>query len=290
MLGMPRASARATFVLLLCVCAALGVGAAAANAETEVVYDNLPATNPGNVVSQAFEATQTSQFGGLVELAGTARKNGSVTVALSSWGCQHGTWQGTPECTTTPGAKFPVAITLRINELGPGNSVGNVLKIVKKTFNIPYRPSQSKTCINGSGEPTGAWYDKPLHSCFHGRYATILVPVGPYFTWPAKAIVSVSFNTSDYGTEPQRPQACNSEPQGCGYDSLNVGLTEPPNEASPTPVPPSIGSDPLAESVYQNTQYAPYWCDGGAGGTGTFRLDEGCWTGYQPLIEVKAIH
>jgi hypothetical protein len=31
------------------------------------------------------------------------------------------------------------------------------------------------------------------------------------------------------------------------------------------------------------------YCDGGTGGTGTFRLDAGCWTGYQPAFQVKAL-
>jgi hypothetical protein len=285
-----RIPARAgrTFVALLFASAVLGASAVSASAETEVVYNNLPESNPGNVVSESFEATQTAQFGGLVELAGAARKGGTVTVAMSSWGCQQGAWTGTPECHTEAGAKFPEAITLNINELGPSNEVGPLLKTVTKTFNILYRPSQNnKKCKGEHGEPDGGWYYGPLHSCFHGKYTRITFPVGK-FTWPSKAIVSVAYNTSDYGAEPQRPQPCNSEAQGCGYDSLNVGLTEPPNPESPTAVPPSVGSDPLAESIYQNTKYAPYYCDGGAGGTGTFRLDQGCWTGYQPLIEVKA--
>jgi hypothetical protein len=290
MIGRIPARASRAFAALLFACAALGATAAAASAETEVVYDNLPESNPGNVVSEAFEATQTSQFGGIVELGGTARRNGTVTFAVSSWGCQHGTWPGTPPCTTEPGARFAQSITLNVNEVGAGNEVGALLKSVTRTFNVPYRPSQNnRMCKNEKGEPSGGWYDGHLHTCFHGKYFRIVFPVGK-LNWPSKAILSVSYNTSDYGTTPQRPQPCNSEVQGCPYDSLNVGLTEPANEEAPTPVPPSIGSDPLAEAVYQNTQYAPYWCDHGAGGTGTFRLDQGCWTGYQPLIEVKAVH
>lgn len=30
------------------------------------------------------------------------------------------------------------------------------------------------------------------------------------------------------------------------------------------------------------------YCDNGVGGTGSFRLDEGCWTGYLPAIKVEA--
>lgn len=265
--------------------AVLGGGAAAASAETEVVYDNLPEANPGNVVSEAFEATQTGQFGGLVKLAGTHRSAGTVTVGMSSWGCQHGGWTGSPECITENGAKFSMPITLNISAVEPGGAVGPLLKSVTKTFNIPYRPSQNNRKCTGTA--SGAWYNGRLKECFHGKYVKITFAVGR-FTWPSEAIVSVAYNTSDYGAHPQRPQPCNSESGGCGYDSLNVGLTEPPEEEHPTAVAPSIGSDPLAESAYQDTKYAPYFCDKGAGGTGVFRLDQGCWTGYQPLIEVKA--
>jgi len=210
-----------------------------------------------------------------------------VSIGMSSWACEKGAWGGTPECTTAPGAKFSYPITLNINEEGPLGEVGPLVKSVTKTFSMPYRPSQNNVkCKNAKGEPTGAWYSMSKE-CFHGKYFKISFGLGT-FKWPAKAIVSVAYNTSDYGAEPQRPKPCDAEAAGCFYDSLNVGLTEPPEEAHPTPVPPSVGTDPQPADAYQNTKYAPYYCDFGAGGTGTFRLDAGCWTGYQPLIEVKA--
>lgn len=266
-------------------CAVFGATSAVASAESEVVYNNLPETNPGNVVSESFEATQTGQFGGLVKLAGSARRGGTVTVAMSSWGCQHGAWTGTPECTTEVGAKFSEPITLNVYSVGAGGSVGSLIYSLTKTFNIPYRPSQNNRKCTGAAK--GAWYYGTLKECFHGKYVKLTFPVKAPFTWPSEAIIGIAYNTSDYGVSPQRPQPCNSEPQGCGYDSLNVGLTEP--NANEEAIPPAIGSDPLPESVYQDTKYAPYFCDGGLGGTGSFRLDQGCWTGYQPLIEVKPI-
>jgi hypothetical protein len=283
----PARAGKLTGAILAAV-AAMAITAGAASAETEVVYNNLPASKPGNVVSEAFEATQTAQFGGAVEFAGTGRKNGSVTVGMSSWACEKGAWTGSTPCTTVMGAKFAWPVTLNINEVGPGNEVGALVKTVTSTFNMPYRPSQNnKQCKNEKGEADGAWYNSRTKECFHGKYFTIVFHMGK-FVWPAKSIISVAYNTSDYGAEPQRPKPCDAEAAGCFYDSLNVGLTEPPEEKHPTAVPPSVGTDPLPEDAYQNTKYAPYYCDGGLGGTGTFRLDAGCWTGYQPLIEVKA--
>src|ERR1700686_4504252 len=72
----------------------LATGAAAMNAgaanASEVVYNNIPSPLPGNFASFGNEAYSLSEFGGLIELAGTPRKNPKVTVAMSSWACQSG--------------------------------------------------------------------------------------------------------------------------------------------------------------------------------------------------------
>ena len=64
--------------------------------------------------------------------------------------------------------------------------------------------------------------------------------------------------------------------------------------ACPTsPRSPSVGSDPNLGTTYRNTLYAPFYCDNGAGGTGTFRIDgrpdsqncasgDGGWSVNQP--------
>ncbi len=64
----------------------------------------------------------------------------------------------------------------------------------------------------------------------------------------------------------------------CPIDSLNLGLTLDPTNLT-------VGSDPTAGTVFWNTTYAGFYCDGGGtGGTdvGTFRFDSpgspGCWS------------
>ena len=89
---------------ILGVCAFTAL-AAAPGASATVVYNNVPKPLPGNVVSQAFEATSTSEFGGQVSFAGTARHNPRLSVVMSSWACQSG-GASTGDCSTTPGAKF----------------------------------------------------------------------------------------------------------------------------------------------------------------------------------------
>jgi hypothetical protein len=245
-----------TLVAAVAMLAVSAIAAGAAGA-AEVVYSDLPEVKPGNVVSEGFEATQTASFGGQVELAGTARKNPNISVIMSSWACQSGSWFE-HNCKTEMGAKFEVPITFSINEVGPENSVGALLGSATKTFRIAYRPSASAKC---TGENAGKWYH--MGTCFNGKavkiYQVVKLP-----SVPSKFIVTVSYNTSDYGATPQRPQPCNGEAQGCPYDSLNVGIQDG------TEAPPSIGAFPAPDIAYRNG------------------VAEEEWTGFQPLLQVKA--
>jgi hypothetical protein len=244
----------AAFVLL----AVLAVSSAAA--APEVIYSDLPTPKPGNVVSLGFEATQTSSFGGQVEFGGTARKNPTIIVEMSSWACQHGTWNE-KDCETTPGAKFEWPITFSVNEVGPENSVGALLGSGTKVFKIPYRPSYSPRCF---AESVGTWYHNG--ECSNGKAVRLSLPL-KIADLPSKAIITISYNTSDYGSTPQRPQPCNSEPQGCPYDALNVGVQD--GFANPAGTPPTVGAFPAPDIAY---------ADG---------APEEEWTGFQPLFEVK---
>jgi hypothetical protein len=274
MTGRIPARAAKMAAAILAATAVSAVAAGGAGASATVIYNNIPSPLPGNTQSEAFEATQTSQFGGQVEFAGASATTTTVRVGMSSWACQSGTWQN--NCATTPGAKFQWPVTLHIYTVGTANAVGTQIAGLTKTFKMPYRPSASAKC---TGESAGAWFRKG--ECFHGKLFKIAFTLKGV-TLPSQAIIAVSYNTSDYGV-PQAPQPCNSDPQGCPYDSLNVGLTEAPNVA------PTVGTDPAPEDAYQNSQTAGQYCDNGLQGTGTFRLDDGpppCWTGAQPLFTV----
>jgi hypothetical protein len=232
-----------------------------AAAAQEVIYNDLPTGRPGNVVSLGFEATQTSSFGGQVEFGAAARTNPTVSVNMSSWACQSGTWNE-KDCETTPGAKFEWPITFKVNAVGTGNSVGALLGSGSKVFKIAYRPSYSPKCFSTN---VGTWYSKG--ECFNGKAVKISLPL-KIANLPSRAIVTISYNTSDYGSTPQRPQACNSEPQGCPYDALNVGVQD--GISNPAGTPPLVGAFPAPDIAYVN------------------RAPEEEWTGFQPLFEVKA--
>jgi hypothetical protein len=258
------------------------------------IYSSIDAPAPGNNASEAFEATQTSEFGNQIAFAGTARVLDNVVVSLSSWGCQSGS-QGvsntgtisspTPgSCQTSPGSTFSEPITLNIYNVGSSNAVGSVITTQTNTFAVPFRPSAVP--VGYGPNPTGgcgdgaSWFDAASNSCFHGYFTTVTFNFG-HVVVPDKVIYGIAYNTSDYGYHPYgTATACHSTPQGCGYDSLNVGYSVEPSN-------PSVGSDPNLGTAYLNGTYAPFYCDNGAGGTGTFRIDgrpdtNNCWNGGGP--------
>jgi hypothetical protein len=261
----------------LAAIAVLSIAAAAASAAT-VTYNNFPKPVPGNVQSQAFQATSAAEFGGQVSFAG-AVTNPKITVGMSSWACQTGSaTDGT--CVSAAGSTFNVPITLNVYDVGPGGSVGAKIVTLTQNFAVPFRPSADVAAC-GTG---GGWFDakKKGGGCFHGDLFKInfakLGNAKANVTLPSNVIIGVAFNTFTHGYAPTGVEG--------PYDSLNVALTEPLNEGEA--VAPSIGTNPLPESAYYNSTFGGFYCDGGAGGTGTFRIDEGCRAGQQPLIEVKS--
>lgn len=259
---------------MIAVTAILAIAASAASAAK--IYNSIPMPVPGNVPSVGFQANQTSEFGGQVEFAGTKRKSESVTVLMSSWGCQEGSWTN-DTCHTVGGATFAWPLTLNVYEVGPANSVGAQIGTVTQTFNIPFRPSAN----NGkcTGPNLGKWFH--AGTCFNGKATKVTFNLTGV-TLPSKAIVSVAYNTTNYGAAPVGPKPCNAfNPERCPYNSLNVGVREVGEG------PPALGTDPFPSSTYINSTTAGNYCSN-PGAVGTFGISEGCWTEEQPTFEVKA--
>ena len=254
------------------VAAAVMAIPAAATSSNAIAYNNIPTPRPGNVPSVGGEAYAFSELGGQVQLDAAERRNPSVTVLMSSWGCESGAWNSN-DCVTTPGTGFRLPITLNVYSVGSANSVGSLIATKRQTFSIPYRPSYDPTnCTNGR------WFKASDSTCYNG-YAT---PIKFSFTGvslPTDVIVSVAYNTSHYGYAPYgQNTACYTSSGGCGYDSLNIGLID---------TPPTKGADPTPNAAYQNSPIGGEYCDGGAGGTNTFRFDDGCWAPYQPAFRIS---
>src|SRR5215467_4438863 len=99
----------------------LSLAAFAAAAHGSVIYTSIPGTLPPNVPSLGYEATSTSEFGGLISFGGTDRKLTSATVVISEWA---------PESQYEPvGAStgFLLPMTLTMYDVGPGNTVGSLI-------------------------------------------------------------------------------------------------------------------------------------------------------------------
>lgn len=218
--------------------------------------------------------------------------------------CQSGTWFG-HDCLTTVGSKFNEPITLNIYQAPvsdpttqpdtPGSGLpGALIVSVTKTFAILYRPSENNTkCI---GDEAGEWFDVARGECFNGLATNITYNLSSLsLTLPRNIVFGIAYNTSDYGAHPYGDAtACHSTPQGCPYDSLNVGLAQDPDNLN-------RGTDPHPGFVYWNTQTAGNYCDTGNAGTGTFRFDSpstpACWgvihsgtaPWYIPAIKFTAV-
>ena len=231
-------------------------------AQGQVIYNSIPSPLHGNVVSIGYEADSTSEFGDRIQFASGGRKLFTVTQTMSSWGCQAGHWYSN-DCVSLPGSTFTHPLTLNIYNVGAGNSVGTLIGSVTQTFAIPYRPSASAGCSDGR------WFNPADSTCYNGYATNVTFNLGGLVV-PNQVIYSIAYNTSHSGYVPiGSGAACYASPGGCGYDSLNVGL-----EGNPT-----VGSAPAPADAYNNTTYAPYYCDGGTGGVGVFRLDSGCYAG-----------
>ncbi len=241
--------------------AVLAVGALTAGAAgAETVYDNIPATLPGNFASIGLAATSSTEFGGEIELAGAARSQPTITVVMSSWSCETGSWSEGNCYTTKPKKGFKVPLTVKVyaaSELGEG-PVAEATKNIK----MSYRPSESPLhCASGR------WYDEASATCFHGYAFPVSIKLNKLKKMPRKAIVTFSYPHSSGPAE-----------------SLNISTSEPEEKTL------SVGTDPV-EEWFANSTWSEMYCPG-AKDVGTLGPEEGvgCQEGinYQPVISVSA--
>ena len=257
-----------------------------------VIYNSVVTPLPGNFPSQPFEAQQVSEFGNAVNFSsGASHTITKVVVTMSSWGCASGSWS-LNTCSTPEEALFSLPITL--NVYGPstdGTNPGAKIASVTNTFKIDYRPSASPMC---TGSDAGKWYDKTSKTCFNGLAQNITFDVKNVKVGTS-AIFGIAYNTTHYGYAPIGERTtCFSAPQGCGYDSLNVALTQDPTDVT-------MGSSVVPGKDWLNTSYPSFYADSGVAGLNTFRIDSPnapAWWGvnapytaapwYVPAIKVSA--
>jgi hypothetical protein len=270
---------RGELILLLSLTSLL-LFAPQAHALGPVVYDGIPSPLPGDaVLSLAFEAGSTQEFGDLIQLSSPGIV-GTVEVVLSSFGCEAGHWYS-GDCATTPGATFSHPITLNLYNAGAGGLPGTLITSVTQTFSIPFRPSADP--VHCTGANAGLWYSAADKTCYYGVAAPIEFDLSALsLMLPAQIVYGIAYDTTSHGYAPIGPAPCRTSPGGCGYDGLNVGLTDKK---------PSVGKDLDPYGMYWNTSVADFYCDGGFGGVDMFRNDTAppkpCWKPYSGAIRIS---
>ena|GEM_PF-3506767 len=220
-------AAVATLTLVAASPAIAGRGASTGGAAGSG-YNAIPSKVSGNVPSLSFEGAPADEFGDLVALGGKARQLVSVSVLLSSWGCENGDYFPAGNCQTTPGAVFDVPMTFKIYDA----TTRTVIAEKTTTIMVPYRPSASAQC---TGEDAGKWYNSKDRKCYNGFPNLVTVNMsdlgvgGSPVILPDRVIWSVQYNTSSSGYAPIGVAPCSTESGGCGYDTLNVGAFSYPN-------------------------------------------------------------
>jgi hypothetical protein len=280
-----RAAATLVPIAILLLAGIAGI-VAPANADSgdgsgnrgNLAYNSVISPLPGNLPSVGGEAYAFSEFGNAVNFAGgSSRSLTKVLVTLSSWRCAAGGWT-TNNCVTPEDAKFSVPITVNIYNpstdggLHPGARITTLTKI----FDIPFRPSASANC---TGKQVGKWYQNSTKSCFNGLATNISFKFDGV-TVPNSAIVGIAYNTTHFGYAPiGESAACFMSSGGCGYDSLNIALSEDPTNVT-------SGSSVDLGKIWQNSSVASEYCDTGTAGVGTFRVDSpnstSCWGANAP--------
>lgn len=249
-------------------CAVAGIAAgllicwlpAAASGAT--IYDSIPSPLPGNVPSLGFQANQTAEFGDLIQFDGGGRLLSQVTIVMSDWALAS-------DYPSYPGAggpswSHPLTLNLyNVDHGGPNPAPGSLIATRTQTAAIPWRPPADPTCPNQTD------FRAADGICYAGLAFTVAFDFTGVMV-PDQIIYGVAFNTETWGANPIGTPG--------PFVSLNFGLAQ---------VPPTVGSNPLPDTAYWNTQASNYTapCPGG-----TLCQDTG-WSPYSGAIQfdVQAI-
>lgn len=286
-MGTRKLRAMATALLLGTLFVAGLPGISAAFVPTIAIYDGYPEQLAGSYPSLGFQATSTFEFGDHVSFAGNVRDLTTVEILLTNWACENDfSWNGsawvadrtsTEACETTPGSSYEHPLTLNLYQVdnsGADPAVGALIASKTITATIYFRPSwDSVNCTAAGGTPDtdvpfgGRWYDTVTSTCVHGYNQTVIFDFsGDDITLPDEVIWGIAYNTNTYGAAPIGAPG--------PYESLNVAAA---------PFGPVVGTDVETDTTFLDSTWSGNYCDNGSGGTGTFRRDAGCWTGYTPV-------
>ena len=253
-------TSRFTVISVFVVIVAL-FSSVSASAASIAIYDSIPAPLPPNVPSLGYQATSTAEFGDYIAFAGTARSLSTVTVTMSNWALN-----STYPSMAAAGFMHPITLNIyNVDLSGPTPAVGSLIATAAQTFLIPWRPEADPTCPGGTAWRAGD------NLCYNGYAFNIVFDfIGQGITLPNQVIYGIAYNTNTWGYQPIG--------QPGPYESLNVGLDTGPA---------TVGLDVEPDALFWNTKQASFYSDGGAGGVGIFRRDDG-WAPYSPTVQITA--
>lgn len=237
----------------------LVVVASSASAASSVVYNAVPSTLPPNMASLGFQATQTSEFGDYVHLAGTNRVLNTVTVTMSDWALFADYSTTAPYSSNSVSWTHPITLSVYSNHLGANGVPDTLLAIKTQSVTIPWRPVGDESCPIAYGVHQWKASDGSCNNgiAFNATFDLTSLNV----TLPSDVIVKIAYDTESYGVAPIGANG--------PYNSLNVGV-----EGLAT-----IGTDDNIGNVFWNTSTAAWYTDGGDTGVGVFRQDTN-WAPY----------
>ena len=223
-----------------------------------IIYNSIPGPSlPPNVPSLGYQATQSAEFGDLIQFAGAGRSLTTVTLVMSDWALASD-WPS-----FNPSWTHPITLNLfNVDSSGPNPAPGTLIATRTNTFPIPWRPPADPTCPGGTAWRAGDG------NCYNGFAFTISFDLTGT-TVPNQIIYGVAYNTLTWGYHPIGVEG--------PYESLNFGLAT---------VAPSVGTNPFPDTAYWNTATAGNYADGGTGGVNVFRRDT-AWTPFSGAISFQ---
>ena len=174
------------------------------SAQQVVVFDSIGPANEalalagGNFISQAFQATWTSEFGDKISFTVPAPVLTRIDVMMVSSFCQSQSGPAPVVCTSTAGDTFnqPLILTLYSADLSTR------LYQQQATCDIPYRPTSDPTCpAPGPGSPCraeGCW-KSPDGNCRNG-IAHLCSFTLPFISVPQTIVWTMAYPTRTYPT------------------------------------------------------------------------------------------
>jgi hypothetical protein len=182
----------------------------------------------------------------------------NVVVTMSDWACENGAGWNSASCTTTFGDTYQVPITLTLYDVS-GTTLGSEIAADTQTFNIPYRPSASASCV---GANVGGWSDGG--TCVFGYASNITFDFSSqHLVLPSTFVYEISYNTNYNDPTDVGPTAA--------VNSLNVGLSDDTGHTATTNV--TVGTDAITGDFLNSAEPQSYCNNSPADGIGVFQYD-----------------